>query len=138
MELRDDTKKAMYKALKENTQAEALAVLQKYSSPFVPTDRGMHYYNTLVKNYMQNIPMHDEKLLLLLGLHTHGARMSKSNLDIGEEMINEIKEKIGDIEEADIRHIQHYLMEGGNLIVNPLFDKDFSNTLYDKMEDHGL
>ena len=136
--MRADTGKAMMEALKNNTQEEAIAVMQKYSSPVIPTDRGIHYYKTLSKNYLMGTPMKNDKLAILLGLHTHVAHMNSSNIDIGDEMITEIREKIGGLAEGDIRGIQKYLVETGNMIVNPLYDNEFSGQIYDLLDEHEI
>lgn len=136
--MRDDTREAMDKALRANTQERAIGVMQKYSSPVVPTDRGIHYYKTLSKNYMMGTPMNNDKLAILLGLHMHVAKMSDSNTDIGEVMIEEIKEKVGGLSEHDIRGVQAYLVDTGNMIINPLYDKDFSGYIYDMLDEHGI
>ncbi len=136
--MRSDTGKAMMKAIKNGTQEEAIAVMQKYSSPVVPTDRGIHYYKTLSKNYIMGTPMKNDKLAILLGLHTHVAHMNSSNIDIGDEVITEIREKIGGLSEVDIRTVQKHLVETGNMIINPLYDNDFSGSIYDLLDEHEI
>ena len=126
-----DIRKACDGALLHDSQEEAMDILQRYSSPIIMTDKGNHYYTTLCKNYMAGIPMKDNKLIILMGLHQHGARMNKTNVEMGEMMFEEVKEALGgDLTENQVRVVQQMFIMNGHAVKNPEFDAEFSNDIY--------
>ena len=132
--MKSDIKKACDEALvldSLDSQEASMAVLQRYSSPVIMTDKGNHYYNVLCKNYMAGIPMKDDKLIMLIGLHSYGARMNKTNVAMGDLMLKEVEEILGgNLREDQIRVIQQVFIRNGYVIKNPEFDAEFSNEIY--------
>ena len=104
--------------------------LGKYGAPYILTDRGNHYYKTLIKQYLSGRPVNDDTLLKLFGLGIFAFRyISNTDVDVEMQIIEEIKEKLHidmlSLENANF--VKVYLYSKGYVKENPDYDENFNN-----------
>lgn len=121
---------------------ETLAkVIKIHVSPYRLTDRGIKYCKDLTSKYLQGLKINDDKIAVLLGLHTYGTNMDQLGQDTNGEMMDEIKERWDIGSNAFIDTILEYLLRGGFLETNPHQDLKFSKELIGQyntyMREHG-
>lgn len=115
--------------LKENPSEEkALRLMRKYGSAYRLTDRGSKYYSDLIAKYVSGVKINDDKLLILLGLNVYGSELNDYAIGTDNEIIAEIKEKLGIDPNNNfvINELLIFMMKNRYLEDNPKFVELFN------------
>ncbi len=112
-----------------------LSDISRRGSPYMATEKGLHQYKTMIKQYMQGLKIREDKLAILFGLGIYSTKLTDIDIDMEYQIMNEIKKKL-DVDMMDFyanQQVKHYLYQNGLIIDNPEYDEAYSNKVLEDM-----
>ena len=95
------------------------------------TEKGAHYFKTLRAQYLQGLPIKNQKLMVLSVLLIHSDRFTSKDFVEGQVLIEEIQDTIGDFDSTVVRDV---LCMMGHLEDNPAYIAEIGEAMANTLQ----